>query len=102
MIQFRCMNEDGRLDELQTYNDLLNKIEDFDQEDGESPFTSIGGHYGPLKQSDLEYKGSSWNVKVNWENSDPTYEPLKLIAECDPVTCALYAEKNDLLNTPGW
>ena len=77
-------------------------MEDHDDEAGESRFSSIDEHYGPLKKRDVEYKGSTWNVGVNWEGSEPTYEPLKLIAECDPVMCAIYAKKNGLLNLPGW
>ena len=39
---------------------------------------------------------------VAWEDGSYTYEPLKIIAADDPVTCALYAKQNNLLNTPGW
>jgi len=77
-------------------------VKSSDNKDGESRFKSLEGHYGPLRKGDLEYKGSSWNVKVNWENGSMTYEPLHLIAKCDPVTCALYASENNLLKTPGW
>ena len=31
-----------------------------------------------------------------------TYEPLSIIATDDPVTCAVYAEENDLLAVEGW
>ena len=39
---------------------------------------------------------------VEWETEETTFEPLELIARDDPVTCALYAKDNGLLNTPGW
>jgi hypothetical protein len=29
-------------------------------------------------------------------------EPLDIIAKDDPVTCAEYARRNGLLDTPGW
>ena len=35
---------------------------------------------------------------VEWE----TGEALAIIEADDPVTCALYAKRNDLLDTPGW
>ena len=35
-------------------------------------------------------------------NGEKTYEPLDIIAEDDPVTCAIYARDNDLLEKPGW
>ena len=31
-----------------------------------------------------------------------TWEPLSNIIASDPYTCAIYAKKHDLLNTPGW
>ena len=101
MIRFRCVTEDGMVDEIKTYNQILDTIEDHDDEEGLTRFNSIDGHYGPLKKGDIQYKGSTWNVKVNWEGAESTYEPLKLIAESDPITCALYADKNNLLNLPG-
>ena len=37
-----------------------------------------------------------------WENGEVTYEPLNVIAADDPVTCAIYARENKLLNQDGW
>ena len=31
-----------------------------------------------------------------------TWEPLSNIIASDPYTCAIYAKKHNLLNTPGW
>jgi hypothetical protein len=59
----------------------------------------ISAHQVPLRSSDKAYKGSLFNVLVEWET---TYEPLDLIASDDPVTCAAYAVKHGLLDTPGW
>jgi hypothetical protein len=39
---------------------------------------------------------------VEWENGEVTAEPLTVIAADDPVTCAIYARENDLLDKPGW
>jgi len=41
-------------------------------------------------------------VQVKWENGEVTYNPLDVIAADDPVTCAVYARDNDLLEQPGW
>ena len=35
---------------------------------------------------------------VEWETGEITEEPLSLIAADDPVTCAEYAKKHDLLH----
>ena len=39
---------------------------------------------------------------VEWETGETTYEPLSAIAADDPVTCAEYAKKNNLLDTDRW
>ena len=51
---------------------------------------------------DKEYNGSPYNVQVEWANGETTYEPLSIIAADDPVSCAIYARENGLLDTPGW
>ena len=52
--------------------------------------------------SDLDWKGSKYNVQVEWETGEITFEPLSIIAADDPVTCAAYAKENDLLALGGW
>ena len=39
---------------------------------------------------------------MKWEYCDVTWEPLNLIAQADPATCAIYARDHKLLNTEGW
>jgi hypothetical protein len=39
---------------------------------------------------------------VEWENEETTMEPLQIISKDDPVTCAVCAKDNGLLDTPGW
>ena len=55
-----------------------------------------------MNRNHPDYKGSSYNIRVEWENGEITYEPLDIIAKDDPVSCAMYAKKNNLLNEPGW
>ena len=52
--------------------------------------------------SDPDWKGSKYNVQVEWETGEITFEPLSIIAADDPVTCAAYAKENDLLALEGW
>jgi hypothetical protein len=42
-----------------------------------------------------------YNLMVEWETGEITTEPLHMIAADDPVTCAIYAKDNDLLDLPG-
>ena len=65
-------------------------------------FRAIIGHQGPLFASDPDWKGSKYNVQVEWETGEITFEPLSIIAAEDPVTCAAYAKENDLLALEGW
>ena len=59
-------------------------------------------HQGPLHPHSKDYKGSRWNVSIEWENGEITWEPLSILAKDDPVTCAIYAEEHNLLEEDGW
>ena len=61
----------------------------------------IVGHQGPLDASDPDWKGSQYNVQVEWETGEITNEPLSVIPADDPVTCAAYAKEHDLLAVEG-
>ena len=65
-------------------------------------FKRIISHHGPYKTSDPEYRGSMWNVKIEWEDGSQTFEPLSQVGIDDPASCAQYAKDHDLLDTPGW
>ena len=102
MVRFKASNSDETITDIITYQQLLDKVEAQDGDNDEWRFTAIINHQGPLKPHDSNYKGSSWNVHVKWENGETTWEPLSLIARSDPVTCAVYAKNNNLLHLPGW
>jgi hypothetical protein len=59
----------------------------------------ITAHQGPLHSSDKDYKRARYNVLVEWETGETTYEPLDMIASDDSVTCAQYAKQHGLLDT---
>jgi hypothetical protein len=50
-------------------------------------FKSILAHEGPLAVKDLKYKGSLYNVLIEWDSAEPTWEPLNIIANDNPL-CA--------------
>ena len=89
-------------DDIVTYIDIINHIEKKEDEDTGWKFSSITNHQGPLSKGDKDYKGSRFNVLVNWDSGESTYEPLDLIGRDDLITCALYDKKHNLLNLPGW
>ena len=71
-------------------------------EDAYWSFKDIIAHQGPITNKDPHYKGSSYNVMIEWNTRETTYETFSLIIQDDPITCAIYAKKHGLLYTPGW
>jgi hypothetical protein len=93
-INFRVSVNEDKAEEIITYNKMLENITRDEESDIQWKFRCIVSH---------EYKGSQCNVLIEWENGEITSsEPLKVIAADDPVTCAIYARENDLLDKPGW
>jgi hypothetical protein len=102
-VKFLVESKEGGYEKILGYNEILSCLdeENISSEDM-NKFKNITAHQGPLYPNDPNSKGSKFNVLIEWEDGDITYEPLDTIAADDPVTCALYAKRNDLLNTPGW
>ena len=48
-----------------------------------------------------DWKGSKYNVQVEWETGDITIEPVSVTAADDPVTCATYAKQHDPIAVEG-
>ena len=101
-IKFRCSVNNNEYEEIVSYNDIINHIQKDDLDRDEWRFKAIIGHQGPLCKGDKNYKGSQFNVLVSWEADEATYEPTNIIAADDPVSCAIYAMENNLLEEEGW
>ena len=105
-LRFKLKIDGDQLDDLISYNQLMEYLEDKTDtgplEDGLYRFKCIKDHKGPYTSSDPEYNGSSYNLLIEWETGEQTWEPLSNIIASDPYTCAVYAKEHDLLNTPGW
>ena len=89
-IKFICSVNDDMYEEILTYNEILEYIMKNKEQDADQAimwkFKHIDGHQGPLKKGDPTYNGSKFNVLVEWETGESTYEPLDVIAANDPVT----------------
>ena len=86
-----------------SYVQILDHLDQQEQQEDLYEFRAITGHQGPLSPQDKNYKGSKYNVMVKWETGEITGDPLSvIIAADDPVTCAEYAKKDDLLHVNGW
>ena len=105
-IKFKLKINKDQTEEITSYNQLMDYIQKGTdaEEDPDSlfKFRDIIAHQGPLESTDPNHKGSKYNVMVEWESGEVTYEPLTLISKDDPITCAVYAKKHDLLDTTGW
>ena len=106
-IKFLVKLGHGEYDEIIEYNELSALVEAQHEAEINDPdvawvFKAIKGHQGPLRPTHPEYKGSTYNILVQWEDGSETYETLDIIIKDDPVSVASYAAENDLINTPGW
>ena len=105
-IKFKLKINKDQAEEIMSYNQLMDYIQKGTdaEEDPDSlfKFRDIVAHQGPLESTDPNHKGSKYNIMVEWESGEVTYEPLTLISKDDPITCAVYAKKHDLLDTTGW
>ena len=105
-MKFKLKINKDQTDEIMSYKQLMDYIQK--GTDGEEDldllfkFKDILAHQGPLESTDPNHKGSKYNVMVEWEPGEVTYEPLTLISKEDPINCAVYAKKRDLLDTTGW
>ena len=106
LIKFKCLvNND--YEEVVAYNDIVDYIEQDQTWDGMWKYRGILRHEGPLKPSHPRYKGSRYNLLMEWEQGETTWEPLTRVDktgvyDTDPVTVAIYAREHGLLDTPGW
>ena len=106
-IKFLLALGDGQLEEIISYNKLSNLVTESlaAKDTGQQDFASYSGildHQGPLKYHDKKYKGSLYNVLVQWDDGTQTFEPLNFIGKQDPMTISCYAHDKGMLNKPGW
>ena len=70
----------GKLEEIISYNQLVDHLEAAANDDNEISddlfkFRALIGHQGPLKPTGPNWKGCKYNVLVDWETGEKTYEP---------------------------
>jgi hypothetical protein len=102
--KFKCLVGEDEFEEILSYNKEMQHFEK-NNDDGETfwKYKWISGHEGPLNKNHSSWKGDTYNVKVEWENGEVSYEPLRTIASNDPVVvCTIYGKDHGLLDTDGW
>ena len=99
---FLCSFNNDQYEDIMSYNDIIDHIEKNEDYSGVWKLRRITAHEGPLQPTHPDYKGSKYNVMIEWETGEITAEPLSIIAADDPVTCAIYAKQHNLLELDGW
>ncbi len=92
--KFRCSVDDGRYEEIHTFHEIMHMLEG-DLEPGEWRMKRVSNHF-------YDKKTRKEMVQVDWEDGSSTPEPLSVISKSNPVDCAVYGRKNNLLDKPGW
>ncbi len=100
--RFKVSINDDAYEDVLTYGEIMDYINKDSEQEVFWRFKRISSHQGPLSPGHPDYNGSTYNVQVEWENGEITFEPLGIIAADDPVSCAVYAREHGLLDTPGW
>ena len=92
-VKFKAKIGDNNFEELIEYNDLMELIEEQKQFDnGTWRMRKILGHRKPRTKKD------KWNVLIEWESGERTWEPIKNIYTEDKYMLAEYARDHDLLD----
>jgi hypothetical protein len=94
LLESSSLNKDQQEDII-TYNKKLEYITKDDESNITWKFRRIISHEG-LTQ------GFQHELLIEWENREIAKEPLEVITADDPVTCAIYARENCLLDQPRW
>ena len=100
-VKFVCTVGPDAAEEVFSYAQIMDHL----NRDADAPiwkYKRIISHQGPLTKRDPGYKGSSYNVLVEWESGEISTVGLSAAAADDPVVCAMYAMENGLLEMPGW
>ena len=91
-MKFIFSTKDDAVEDVFTYNEILDHINKSEDNDHiEWKFKSITSYKEPLPTHHPNYNSSPWNLRIEWEHGDITNEPLNMVLEDDPVTCAICA-----------
>ena len=86
LVKFKGRVND-KYDEIVTYNDIVDFIEQDQTWDGIWKYREILTHQGPLKRSHPNYRGSSYNLQVKWEIGEITWDNKSAIQTFVTVVC---------------
>jgi hypothetical protein len=96
LFRFRAAIGEKRFEKLMTYHKMVEWCNRDIHLDGFFKIDGIVGH-----RKDPKAKGGYW-LQVKWGDGTVSDNDLSTTFADDPVTVALYAQRNGLLSTPGW
>ena len=104
LTEFRVKHTRDQVEDIIAYNDIMNFIHQDQLEDENTlwKFRRILSHQGPSNHRDIGYKHSKYNLEIEWENGEITFEPLATLIKDCPVVVAEYGARNGLLDQSGW
>ena len=103
-IKFVCVRDDKK-EEIVAYNNIANIIKTDNSWDRKWKYKAILKHHWPLKKGNDNYKGSMYNLLIEWEEDQTIiWEPLSIFVVDDPASVvADYAtNKHNLWKKDGW
>ena len=99
-LRFKLKTDKDQLDDLSSYHQLMKYLEDKADsgplEAGLDRFKCIQDHKGPYTPSDPEYNGSSYNLLIEWETGEQTWETK----DNNKWKEATVHDKNHIINIP--
>ena len=92
---------DGAKDEIISYNEMIDAVNRrMDDSNGTESHETLW-FLDSVVDHELKPDGKHL-LKVMWSTGETTWEPLRMMAEDDPVTVAKYAKDHNLLNVSGF
>ena len=96
LLRFKCKVGEERFEQILTYNRMLQWCKQ-DKDKGE--FFRLVAMEGHRKQASAK---GGWQVLVRWASGLTGWNNLSDTFDGDPITLALHAKKNNLLELPSW
>ena len=95
--QYRVSYDNDKKQGIMDYDEIIRQLTQLDDDEDCWTIEEILNHkWDPTKKGKIL-------VLIKWERLDePTWEPMEIIKEDDPVTLAEYARDHDLLNSSRW
>ncbi len=91
LYRFKARAGDKVFEEVMTYNQMLDWCDRDLGKDDFFNFKSIRGHRRDPSQR------NKWQLRVEWESGEMTWEPFSMIFGDDSVTVSMYAKKHGML-----